>query len=194
MQAETKQIRIADSILMEMDQEAEITRRLLDIIPDDKLGWRPHPKAKSLGELAMHLAMLQRGVAEFGQPDTADFSDLSPEPEAASRAQILETFAESLKKAKEIVGSTDDARALAEWKVQKDGSTIMAMPRIAFWRSILLEPQLSSSRPAFDLSSPAGRSAALDLRAERRHKPVYVDKIKHSLLTKEGRRPVSAEG
>lgn len=138
MQAETKQMRIADAIVMEMEQEAEITRRLFDIIPEDKLDWRPHPKAKSLGELAMHIAMLQRGVAEFGQPDTADFSDLSPEPEASSRAQILETFTESLKKAKEIVGSTDDARALAEWKFQKDGSTIMAMPRIAFWRSILL--------------------------------------------------------
>ena len=54
MQAETKQMRIADAIVMEMDQEAEITKRLLDIIPEDKLGWRPHPKAKSLGELAMH--------------------------------------------------------------------------------------------------------------------------------------------
>jgi uncharacterized damage-inducible protein DinB len=86
----------------------------------------------------MHIAMLQRGVAEFGQPDAANFSDLSPEPEAAGRAQILETFAESLKKAKEIVGSTDDARAMAEWKFQKDGNTIMAMPRFAFWRSILL--------------------------------------------------------
>lgn len=138
MQAETKQMRIADAIVMEMEQEAEITRRLFDIIPDDKLGWRPHPKAKSLGELAMHIAMLQRGVAELGQPDTADFSDLSPEPEAASKAQILETFAESLKKAKEVVGSTDDARAMAEWKITKDGKTLLSMPRIAFWRSILL--------------------------------------------------------
>jgi uncharacterized damage-inducible protein DinB len=138
MQAETKQIRIADSILMEMDQEAEITKRLLDIIPEDKLGWRPHPKAKSLGELAMHIAMLQRGVAELGQPDTADLSDLSAEPEAASRAQILETFAKSLEKAKEIVGSTDDARAMAEWKITKDGNTLMAMPRVGFWRTILL--------------------------------------------------------
>jgi uncharacterized damage-inducible protein DinB len=138
MQAETKQMRIADAIVMEMEQEAEITRRLFDIIPEDKLDWRPHPKAKSLGELAMHIAMLQRGVAELGQPDTADISDISSEPEAASRAQILETFAESLEKAKEIVGSTDDARAMAEWKITKDGNSLMAMPRIAFWRSILL--------------------------------------------------------
>jgi uncharacterized damage-inducible protein DinB len=138
MQAETKQMKIADAIVMEMEQEAEITRRLFDIIPEDKLDWRPHPKAKSLGELAIHIATLPGGVAEICQPDNFEFSDFPPEPAAASRAQILGLFAENLKKGKDIVAATDDARALAEWKFQKDGSTIMAMPRFAFWRSILL--------------------------------------------------------
>jgi hypothetical protein len=53
MQAETKQMRLVDPILMELDQEAEITKRLLDVIPEEKLSWRPHPKARSLGELAI---------------------------------------------------------------------------------------------------------------------------------------------
>src|SRR6266404_2903296 len=105
MQAETKQIRIADSILAELDQEAEITKRLLDILPEDKLSWRPHPKAKSLGELAMHIATLQGAVAEIGQLDTKEAGTFPPDIEATSRAQILEAFATSLKKAKEIVDS-----------------------------------------------------------------------------------------
>src|SRR4029450_13941480 len=107
MQAEAKQMRVVDPILMELDQEAEITKRLLDIIPEDKLSWRPHPKAKSLGELAMHVPRLQGGLAELGQLDSAQPSDIPSDPEATSRAQILETFAQSLKKAKDIVGSTD---------------------------------------------------------------------------------------
>src|SRR6185436_6400657 len=106
MQAEARQTRIADSILLEMEQEAEITKRLLDIIPEDKLGWRPHPKAKSLGGLAMHLATLQRGVSEFGEPDSVEVK-LVPDIEPAGRAEILNTFAESLEKAKEIVRATD---------------------------------------------------------------------------------------
>jgi uncharacterized damage-inducible protein DinB len=138
MQAEAKQMRLVDPILMEMDQEAETTKRLLDIIPEDKLDWRPHQKAKSLGELAMHVATLQAGVAEMTQPDTMELPDFPPDPEATSRAQILEVFAESLKKAKDIVNSTDDAQALAEYKVTKNGNTLMALPRIAFWRAILL--------------------------------------------------------
>jgi hypothetical protein len=55
MQPEKKQVRLVDAILMELDQEAETTRRLFGVIPEDKLSWRrPHPKARSLGELAMH--------------------------------------------------------------------------------------------------------------------------------------------
>ena len=138
MQAEAKKMRLVDPILMELDQEAEITKRLLDIIPEDKLTWRPHAKARSLGELAMHLATLQGNVAEIGQLDTKETGTFPTDSEASSRAQILEVFAENLKKAKDIVASTDDARAVAEWKLTKDGATIMSFPRIAFWRTVLL--------------------------------------------------------
>jgi uncharacterized damage-inducible protein DinB len=138
MQAEAKQTRLVDPILMEIDQEAEITERLLEAIPEDKLTWRPHPKARSLGELAMHVATSQGNVAEISQGDTKEAGTFPRDPEATSRAQILEAFAESLKKAKAIVAATDDARALAEWKLTKDGSTLMSVPRIGFWRSILL--------------------------------------------------------
>ncbi|HUR99396.1 MAG TPA: DinB family protein [Pyrinomonadaceae bacterium] len=138
MQAETRQTRISDSILTEMDQEAEITRRLFNVIPDDKLSWRPHPKARSLGELAMHVATIPASVAEIAELDSKEAGTFPEDPEATSRNQILQIFAESLEKGKAIVGSTDDARATAEWKLTKDGATIMAMPRMGFWRMVLL--------------------------------------------------------
>ena len=138
MQAEKRQIRISDAIVMEMDQEAEATRRLFDVIPDDKLSWRPHAKARSLGELAMHIATLPSEVAAIAREDSKEAGTFPVDPEATSRAQILETFEDSLKKGKEIVASTDDASALAEWKLTKDGATLMAMPRAGFWRMVLL--------------------------------------------------------
>lgn len=131
-------MRLVDPILMEMDQEAETTKKLLEIIPEDKLSWRPHQKARSLGELALHIAQVQGLAAEMGQPDTLELPTFPPDEEATSRAQILGSFVESLKKAKDIVGSTDDAKAVAEWKLTKQGITLMAMPRLGFWRGLLL--------------------------------------------------------
>jgi uncharacterized damage-inducible protein DinB len=138
MQAETRKTTIADSIVMEMDQEAETTKRLFNVIPDDKLGWRPHAKARTLGELAMHVATIPFSVAEIGRLDSKEAGKFPVDPEATSRAQILEIFAENLKKGKEIVALTDDARAMEEWKLTKDGETLLTMPRIGFWRTILL--------------------------------------------------------
>jgi uncharacterized damage-inducible protein DinB len=161
MQAETKQMRLVDPILMELDAEAETTKRLLDIIPEDKLSWRPHPKAKSLGELAMHIATLQGGVAEISQLDSKEAGTFPLDVEATSRSQILEAFATSLKKAKDIVASTDDAGAMAEWKLTKDGQTLMAMPRLGFWRAILLNHnyhhrgQLSTYLRELDVKLPS---------------------------------------
>lgn len=170
MQAETKLVRIADSIVMELDQEAETTRRLFNVIPEDKLSWRPHPKARSLGELAMHIATIPGNVAEIAQLDSKEAGTFPPDIEATSRAQILEAFAESLKKGKDIVASNDDARATAEWKLTKDGQTIMAMPRIGFWRAILLNHnyhhrgQLSAYLRELDVEMPSvyGPSADTD--------------------------------
>ncbi len=161
MKAETKQMRLVDPILMEIDQEAVTTKKLLDIIPEDKLSWRPHPKARSLGELALHIAQIQGLTAELGQQDTIELPNFPPDEEATSREQILESFAESLKKAKVIVASTDDARALAEWKLTKEGKTLMAMPRLGFWRAILLNHtyhhrgQLSTYLRELDVSIPS---------------------------------------
>ena len=138
MQTETKIMTITDPILKEIGQEAEITKRLLDIVPEDKLGWRPHPKARTLGALAMHIATLQGSVAELGQPEIADVSQIPPDSEPTGREQILEAFDKSTRKAKDIIGSTDDARARAEWKITSGGETLMAVPRTGFWRSILL--------------------------------------------------------
>lgn len=160
MKAETKQVRIVDPILMEMDQEAETTKRLFDVIPEDKLSWRPHPKARSLGELAMHIATLP-GVAAIAELDSKEAGTFPPEVEATSRAQILTAFAESLKTAKGIVEATDDARAMAEWRLTKDGQTLLSMPRIGFWRSILLNHnyhhrgQLSAYLRELDVELPS---------------------------------------
>jgi uncharacterized damage-inducible protein DinB len=161
MQAEAKQARLVDSILLEMDQEAEVTKRLLDIIPEDKLTWRPHAKAKSLGELAMHIARLQAGVAQAARQDVTELPDFPPDPQPANRAEILNTFSESLKTAKEIVGGTNDADVVAEWTLTKNGKTLMTMPRIAFWRSILLNHnyhhrgQLSTYLRTLDVPLPS---------------------------------------
>ena len=52
-----------ESIQAEFREEMPAVRRMLERLPDDKLGWKPHEKSRTLGELALHVANLP-GMAE----------------------------------------------------------------------------------------------------------------------------------
>ena len=56
-------MRLVDPILMELDQEGQTTKRVLDRIPEDKLTWKPHPKSFTLGQLGMHIASAPGNLA-----------------------------------------------------------------------------------------------------------------------------------
>jgi len=59
-------------------------------------------------------------------------------PEAKSREEILETFSKSTASARSTLKGMDDARLMSEWTLTKNGKPLMAMPRIGFLRSILM--------------------------------------------------------
>ena len=65
-----------DPILMEFEQESATTRRVLSCVPTEKLDWRPHPKARSLGELATHIAVSQKAVTSAIQKPTHELLQL----------------------------------------------------------------------------------------------------------------------
>lgn len=137
MQAKRKRSSMVDAILAELDQEADATRRLLALVPDDKLSWRPHPKAMSLGQLALHVASTQGGVAEGTVSDFIERPTFD-HPEAHSCDQIVAAFDDGLNRAKAIVSATSDERAQEEWRIIDGDSVVLAMPRIAFWRTVML--------------------------------------------------------
>jgi hypothetical protein len=54
-----------DAMLMELEQEAKTTRRMLERVPDDRLSWKPHPRSFSLGQIALHLAEMPGGICSM---------------------------------------------------------------------------------------------------------------------------------
>ena len=130
-------MKLADSLLMEFDQEAQTTKRVLERIPDDKLAWKPHQKSFSLGQLALHIASGPGQIVAAVSQDSAEAPNFA-QPEAKSRQEVLEAFSKSMASARSALKSMDDARLLSEWTLTKNGKTLMAVPRIGFLRSILM--------------------------------------------------------
>jgi uncharacterized damage-inducible protein DinB len=128
---------IAESLLMEFDQEAQTTKRVLERVPDDKLTWKPHPKSFSLGQLALHIAAGPGQIVAAASQDTAEAPNFA-QPEAQSRQEVLETFSQSMASARTALKNMDDARLMSTWRLVKNGKPVMEVPRIAFLRSILM--------------------------------------------------------
>jgi len=131
-------MKIIDGLLAELEQEAHTTRRVLERIPQAHLSWRPHPKSMSLGQLALHVATVPGNVAELAARDTIPEPPAFIQPEAATASELVPSLTESVAKARRALGEFDDARMGAMWRLQSGGRDIMAMPRVALVRAIML--------------------------------------------------------
>ncbi|MFN8580128.1 MAG: DinB family protein [Gemmatimonadaceae bacterium] len=128
---------IAGPLLMELEQEAQATRRILERVPDDKLAWRPHPKSSTLGQLAFHIASTPGAIAQLSQQDLDRVPDFS-QPQPESRAQILTALEDSLATAKTVVGGMTDASFMSNWTMKNGGRVAMQLPKAALLRAIML--------------------------------------------------------
>ncbi len=131
--------RLVDSLLGELDQEAAATRRALERIPGDKLGWKPHARSMSLGQLALHIATIPGMIGKLLSSDELDLGTVNfGQPAATSKAELLAALDESLRAAREVLGGFNDQKAMATWKLTRGGKELMAAPRVAVARSLML--------------------------------------------------------
>jgi uncharacterized damage-inducible protein DinB len=129
---------IIDGMLQELEQEAQTTRRVLERVPDDKLAWRPHLKARTLGELALHVAMVPGAVAELAaSPSPAQVPQFI-DPSPASAAELIPALDQSIATAKRVLGAMDDGAMTATWRLMRGERELFAVPRVALLRSIML--------------------------------------------------------
>jgi uncharacterized damage-inducible protein DinB len=126
-----------DAVLMEMEQEAQATRRLLERVPEDKLTWKPHAKSYSLGQIALHVAQLPGGVSTMASKEVYELPQFQ-QKEAETSVEILQTFERSLSTAREVLSQMDDQRLMGTWTLQNKGQVLMSLPRAALLRSIML--------------------------------------------------------
>jgi len=129
---------IIDGMLQELEQEAQTTRKVLELVPDEKLTWKPHEKARTLGQLALHVATVPGSVAELVASATKaqvpNFTDPSPQ----TAAELLSTHDASISKAKKALSKMDDGAIMETWSLMLGDKEVFALPRVAFLRTVML--------------------------------------------------------
>jgi uncharacterized damage-inducible protein DinB len=130
-------MRIADSLIMELEQEAQTTRRMLERLPAAKFSWRPHAKSMSLGQLGLHVAQTPGAVARLAKANM-DAPPQFKQAEAASTQELLAAHDASVAEAKTALNGWDDGKMMETWSMSAGGKAVMSMPRVGLLRAIML--------------------------------------------------------
>jgi uncharacterized damage-inducible protein DinB len=127
---------IPQMLLGELEQEAQATRRVLQRVPEDKLSWRPHPRSSSLGQLALHVAIIPSlGMRVLG-PDIYEAPEFA-QPEARTAAELIRTLEESLASARQFLSELTPERAEGMWRLVRGGRELIAAPRMPMIRTLM---------------------------------------------------------
>ena len=159
------------TMLEEFREEAAITKRSLERVPADKLGWKPHPKSMALGQLAWHVATIPGGIARIAQQDSFDVltgSFVPPQPK--NLEEVLTAYEQSVRDAEKFLTGLTEERARGNWRLMKGDRQLFQQPRAVVLRTIMFNHwyhhrgQLSVYLRLLDVPVPViyGRSADED--------------------------------
>lgn len=129
----------AEKRLREFDEEFALTRKFLDLVPDDCWMWKPHPKSMELGRLTWHLA----DIPDWCQATLSqDVLRMTPQDMEESmhgwlkktRAEILARFDAMLPKARTAIARLTEEDWARSWKMEWAGQIVIDEPREDVYR------------------------------------------------------------
>ena len=129
---------IAEMFLPEFDQEMQNTRKLLACVPDDKLDFKPHEKSMNMGRLAGHVAEMPSWAKNLFEVEVLELQPGQTGESPKSQRELLETFDQNLKEARELLARASDEDFAKMWSLKFGGKTMLSMPRTAVLRSMVL--------------------------------------------------------
>ena len=128
-----------ESMLREFHEEVGTTKRVLGRVPADKLGWRPHERSMSLGQLALHIATVPGGIAHITKADAFDVSKSTfSQPMPKSMEEVYAALEQSIRDVEQTLTETTDDTAQANWHLMFGEKELQSMPRVSVWRSLML--------------------------------------------------------
>jgi uncharacterized damage-inducible protein DinB len=165
----------AAAFLRAFDDEMELLRRTLERVPVDRLGWRPHPRARTAGELADHLARIPGWVpgmlAHDGYDLAGDGDPRAPGPAPRSRAELLARLEANRERARTAIAARSEVELAAPWVLTRDGVRRAGMTKHEALRRFVLDHvihhrgQLTLYLRLLDAPVPALYGSSADERA-----------------------------
>lgn len=125
-------------LLPEFDQEMANTRKALERVPDDKLGFKPHAKSYSLHDLAAHIANIPTWTGVTLTETDLDLNQSWDRKIPSNRAELVADFEANVAEARAVLAQATDADMAVDWTLRSGDQVWFTMPRSAVFRSFVM--------------------------------------------------------
>src|SRR5688500_7970443 len=115
---------LVSSVLAEIEQESRTTRKVLERVPDDKLGWSPHARSMTLGRLASHIAMVPARVLLMLRAAEFDLTQAGPAAGLDQTALIVAAFEKNMQETRDYLTSIDDSALKEPFTLRRGDKTV----------------------------------------------------------------------
>ncbi len=155
-----------EAFQQELAHEAPATRKMLALVPADKMDWRPHPKSMTMHDLATHLADIASWIGGVLDKDDWDVSQEETKHHADAVA-LLTTFDQSVQESEEVLSRVTDDILPNNWVLRAGDHVIMEMSkaeavRHSFGQNAHHRAQLGVYLRLLDIPIPGPYGASAD--------------------------------
>jgi uncharacterized damage-inducible protein DinB len=132
-------MKLTELFLAEIEREGQLTKRVLERVPEGRNDWAPHKKSMPLGRLAALVAGMPSWLAMM--IDKNEF-DLNPPGGSSGSFQtsfkttgdLLKTAADGVAATRAALEKTNDDHLLQPWRLLVSGNTVVEQPRHVMMR------------------------------------------------------------
>ena len=130
---------IGSALVAELEQEARITRTVLERVPAEKFDWKPHEKSMSFGALASHIAEMFGWTPPTMEKAELDFALMDYKPfEPKTSEQLLEFFDKNIAESLEVLKNSPDERFMENWTMKNGDKVYFTLPKAAVMRGFVI--------------------------------------------------------
>lgn len=122
----------------DLEQESLTTRKMLERVPIEKFGWKPHERSMDLKMLATHVAELPTWVSMALNTDVMDFAVNSYQPtDVKSAEELMGHFEKSLEDGRSSLVPEKLEHLEESWTLRNGEQVYSVSPRYAVIRMTL---------------------------------------------------------
>lgn len=114
--------------LKEFDEEMQITRGLLERLPEGHEKFKPHEKSMEFGYLGVLVASIPSWIHETLRKDEIDLA-AGEAPGTMTTQQILRYFDAHVKDARKSLQEVTGTALAGDWSLKHGDATLMTLPR-----------------------------------------------------------------